>query len=105
VHFGNDGRKSGTLGMKEREQVLTAAVRVCKGKMPIMADAGTIDPAHVPRRMTMQAIDLGVDCLAGDTLLCQTTPQSTDPGFSQTADYGLPLVVSGCWTDHGRFLL
>ena len=52
--------ESGMLTHKERQAVLTTAVNICKGKIPILAGCGTIDPVHV-REMTLQAKDLGCD--------------------------------------------
>ena len=79
--------------MKERERVLTTAVRVCKGKMPIMAGCGTIDPTHV-KEMTLQAIDLGCDANLVVTPYYVKPPQrALIKHFQTTADYGLPLVV------------
>lgn len=85
--------ESNTLSMKEREQVLTTAVKICKGKMPIMAGCGTIDPAHV-KEMTMQAMDLGCDANLVVTPYYVKPPQrAMIKHFETVADHGLPVVL------------
>lgn len=57
--LGTTGEAS-VMSMDERAQVLRTAVEEVKGKVPILAGTGTIDPQHV-KEMTLQAIDLGCD--------------------------------------------
>ena len=52
--------ESSVMTMDERAQVLSTTVDEVKGKIPILAGTGTINPNHV-KEMTMQAIDLGCD--------------------------------------------
>ena len=57
--LGTTGEAS-VLSMEERRLVLSTAVEMLKGKIPIMAGCGTINPVAV-KEMTQQAIDLGCD--------------------------------------------
>ena len=50
--------EAAVMSMEERATVLTTAVEEVKGKIPILAGTGTIDPVHV-KEMTLQAIDIG----------------------------------------------
>ena len=52
--------EAAVMSMEERAIVLTTAVEEVKGKIPILAGTGTIDPVHV-KEMTLQAIDIGCD--------------------------------------------
>lgn len=81
------------MTLQEREIILSTAVELCKGKIPIMAGCGTINPNAV-KEMTQQAIDLGCDA----NLL--VTPYYVKPPqrgmirmFTQMADMGLPVVM------------
>lgn len=85
--------EANTLSMDERKKVLTTAVKVCKGKIPILAGCGTIDPKHV-KEMTLQAIDLGVDASLVVTPYYVKPPQrGLIKHFLDAADIGLPVVV------------
>ncbi|CAB9517523.1 4-hydroxy-tetrahydrodipicolinate synthase [Seminavis robusta] len=85
--------EANTLTMKEREAILKTAVKVCKGRIPILAGCGTIDPAHV-KEMTMQAMDLGVDASLVVTPYYVKPPQrGLIQHFTNAADLGLPVVV------------
>jgi 4-hydroxy-tetrahydrodipicolinate synthase len=90
--LGTTGEAS-TLSMEERRLVLTTAVEMCKGRIPIMAGCGTINPVAV-QEMTQQAIDVGCDA----NLL--VTPYYVKPPqrgmirmFCTIADMGLPVVL------------
>ena len=90
--LGTTGEAS-VMSMKERELILRTAVEEAKGKIPIMAGCGTINPTHI-KEMTQQAIDLGCDA----NLL--VTPYYVKPPqrgiiklFIQIADMGLPVVM------------
>jgi 4-hydroxy-tetrahydrodipicolinate synthase len=92
--LGTTGEAS-VLSMEERKQVLTCAVDMVKGRMPIMAGTGTIDPNHV-KEMTLQAADLGCDAALIVTPYYVKPPQA---GLIQhmitAADIpgGLPVVI------------
>lgn len=85
--------EANTLDMQERQAVLKMAVQVCKGKIPILAGCGTIDPHHV-KEMTLQALDLGVDASLVVTPYYVKPPQrGLVRHFIDAANYGLPVVV------------
>jgi 4-hydroxy-tetrahydrodipicolinate synthase len=85
--------EANTLDKQERTAVLKLAVQVCKGKIPILAGCGTIDPNHV-KEMTLQALDLGVDASLVVTPYYVKPPQrGLIKHFIDSANYGLPVVV------------
>ena len=85
--------EANTLTKQEREAVLTTAVRVCKGKIPILAGCGTIDPVHV-KEMTLQARDLGCDASLVVTPYYVKPPQrGLIKHFIDAASWGLPVVA------------
>lgn len=90
--LGTTGEAS-VLSMNERAKVLTTAVEEVKGKIPILAGTGTINPIHV-REMTQQAIDLGCDASLVVTPYYVKPPQrGLIKHFSDMADLGLPVVM------------
>jgi 4-hydroxy-tetrahydrodipicolinate synthase len=90
--LGTTGEAS-VMSMKERELILTTAVEMCKGKIPILAGCGTINPDHV-KEMTQQAIDLGCDA---NLMVCPYYVKPPQRGliqmFTSIADMGLPLIM------------
>jgi 4-hydroxy-tetrahydrodipicolinate synthase len=92
--LGTTGEAS-VLSMDERAQVLKCAVDMCKGRMPIMAGTGTIDPRHV-QELTLQAADLGCDAALIVTPYYVKPPQGgLIQHFITSADIvgGLPVVI------------
>lgn len=90
--LGTTGEAS-VMSMAERALILSTAVKMCKGRIPIMAGCGTINPDHV-REMTLQALDLGCDA---NLVVCPYYVKPPQRGlvkmFATTADLGLPLVM------------
>lgn len=90
--LGTTGEAS-VLSMEERKTVLSTAVDICKGTIPLLAGCGTINPIHV-RDMTQQAIDLGCDA---NLLVCPYYVKPPQRGmiklFTSIADMGLPVVM------------
>jgi 4-hydroxy-tetrahydrodipicolinate synthase len=85
--------EANTLNKEERKAVLKMAVQVCKGKIPILAGCGTIDPHHV-KEMTLEALDLGVDASLVVTPYYVKPPQrGLVRHFIDAANHGLPVVV------------
>ena len=90
--LGTTGEAS-VMSMDERAQVLKTAVEMVKGKMPILAGCGTINPNNV-KEMTKQAIDLGCDASLLVTPYYVKPPQrGLIKHFSDMADLGLPVVM------------
>lgn len=90
--LGTTGEAS-VLSAKERTQVLQLAVEVCKGKIPIIAGVGTIDPQKV-KDMTLEAIDLGCDAgLLVSPYYVKPPQRGLLKHFTSIADLGLPLVL------------
>mmetsp|Transcript_8880 Transcript_8880/g.13069 ORF Transcript_8880/g.13069 Transcript_8880/m.13069 type:complete len:356 (+) Transcript_8880:96-1163(+) len=82
-----------TLSMEERESVLKVAVEEVKGKIPILAGTGTIDPKHV-KEQTMQAMDIGCDAALIVTPYYVKPPQrGLVKHFVEMADIGLPVIL------------
>lgn len=90
--LGTTGEAS-VMSMKERELILSTAVEMCKGRIPILAGCGTINPNHV-KEMTLQAMDLGCDA---NLMVCPYYVKPPQRGliqmFTSIADLGLPLVM------------
>lgn len=64
-----------------------------KGKIPILAGTGTIDPKHV-KEQTMQAMDLGCDAALIVTPYYVKPPQrGLVKHFVEMADIGLPVIL------------
>ncbi|KAL7523384.1 hypothetical protein ACHAXR_000153 [Thalassiosira sp. AJA248-18] len=81
------------MSMDERAQVLSVAVEEVKGKIPILAGTGTINPQHV-KEMTLQAIDLGCDASLVVTPYYVKPPQrGLIKHMVSMADLGLPVVM------------
>jgi 4-hydroxy-tetrahydrodipicolinate synthase len=90
--LGTTGEAS-VMSMKERALILSTAVEMCKGKIPILAGVGTIDPKHV-EEMTQQAIDLGCDASLVVTPYYVKPPQrALIKHMSSMADLGLPVII------------
>lgn len=90
--LGTTGEAS-VLSMKERAKVLQLAVEEVKGKIPILAGTGTIDPGHV-KEMTLQAMDIGCDASLVVTPYYVKPPQrGLIKHFIDAADLGLPVVM------------
>lgn len=85
--------EASVMTMDERAQVLKVVVDEVKGKIPILAGTGTIDPEHV-KEMTQQAIDLGCDASLVVTPYYVKPPQrGLIKHFTTMADLGLPVVM------------
>ena len=85
--------EAAVMSMDERATVLTTAVEEVKGKMPILAGTGTIDPVHV-KEMTLQAIDIGCDASLVVTPYYVKPPQrGLVKHFLAMADLGLPVII------------
>jgi 4-hydroxy-tetrahydrodipicolinate synthase len=79
--------------MDERASVLKVAVEEVKGKMPILAGCGTINPTAV-KAMTEQAIDIGCDANLLVTPYYVKPPQRGLIKHAVTvADFGLPVIL------------
>jgi len=90
--LGTTGEAS-VMSMAERAVVLETAVEEVKGKIPILAGTGTIDPKSV-REMTLQAIDVGCDASLVVTPYYVKPPQrGLIKHFLAAADLGLPVIV------------
>lgn len=90
--LGTTGEAS-VMSTEERGKVLKTAVEEVKGKMPIMAGVGTINPNTV-KAMTQQAIDSGCDAALVVTPYYVKPPQRClIRHFTTCADYGLPVVI------------
>jgi 4-hydroxy-tetrahydrodipicolinate synthase len=90
--LGTTGEAS-VLSMEERAQVLQVAVEEVKGKIPILAGTGTINPNHV-KEMTLQAIDIGCDASLVVTPYYVKPPQrGLIKHFTDAANLGLPVVM------------
>lgn len=90
--LGTTGEAS-VLTMDERATVLKTAVEEVKGKIPILAGTGTIDPQKV-KDMTLQAIDIGCDASLVVTPYYVKPPQRClVKHFITMADLGLPVVM------------
>ena len=90
--LGTTGEAS-TMSFEERATVLKTAVEEVKGKLPILAGTGTIDPQHV-KEMTKQAIDIGCDAALIVTPYYVKPPQrGLVKHFLAMADLGLPVVI------------
>eukprot|EP01083_Nonionella_stella_P093306 261456_1 len=90
--LGTTGEAS-VMTMDERATVLKTAVEEVKGRIPILAGTGTINPQHV-KEMTLQAIDLGCDASLIVTPYYVKPPQrGLVNHFVSMADLGLPVVM------------
>jgi len=90
--LGTTGEAS-VMSMDERATVLKTAVEEVKGKIPILAGTGTINPVHV-KEMTMQAIDLGCDAsLVVAPYYVKPPQRGLIKHFADMADIGLPVVM------------
>lgn len=90
--LGTTGEAS-VMSMDERELILKTAVEECKGKIPILAGCGTIDPKAV-KAMTQQAIDIGCDANLMVTPYYVKPPQrGMIAMYTQIADMGLPVII------------
>lgn len=85
--------ESSVMSMAERELVLKTTVEEVKGKIPILAGTGTLNPNTV-KTMTQQAIDLGADaCLVVSPYYVKPPQRGLIRHFTTIADLGLPLVI------------
>lgn len=90
--LGTTGEAS-VMTMDERALILKTAVEEVKGKIPILAGTGTINPDHV-KEMTLQAIDIGCDASLVVTPYYVKPPQrGLINHFTSMADLGLPVVM------------
>jgi 4-hydroxy-tetrahydrodipicolinate synthase len=80
--------------MDERAQVLTTAVSMVKGRIPMMVGCGTINPHHV-QEMIQQAMDCGCDAALVVTPYYVKPPQrSLIRHYTSLADTSpLPLII------------
>ncbi len=91
-NLGTTGEAS-VLSAKERTQVLKLAVEVYKGKIPLTAGVGTVDPQKV-KDMTLEAIDSGVDAgLLISPYYVKPPQRGLLKHFTSIADSGLPIVL------------
>ena len=85
--------ESSVMTMDERAQVLSTTVDEVKGKIPILAGTGTINPKNV-KEMTMQAIDLGCDASLVVTPYYVKPPErALIKHFTDMANLELPVVM------------
>lgn len=86
--------EAGVLSMEERGQVLTTAVNMVKGRIPMMVGCGTINPHHV-QEMIQQATDCGCDAALVVTPYYVKPPQrSLIKHYTSLADTSpLPLII------------
>jgi 4-hydroxy-tetrahydrodipicolinate synthase len=86
--------EAGVLSMEERGQVLTTAVNMVKGQIPMMVGCGTINPHHV-QEMIQQATDCGCDAALVVTPYYVKPPQrSLIKHYTSLADTSpLPLII------------
>ena len=86
--------EAGVLSMEERALVLTTAVQMVKGRIPIMVGCGTINPQHV-QEMIQQAADCGADAALVVTPYYVKPPQrSLIRHYTTLADTSpLPLIL------------
>lgn len=90
--LGTTGEAS-TMNMEERRLVLSTAVEMAKGEIPIMAGCGTINPTAI-KEMTQQALDIGCDANLLVTPYYVKPPQRGMVNmFLDVADMGLPVVM------------
>jgi len=90
--LGTSGEAS-LLSMQEREDIIKTAVKMAKGKLPIIAGCGGMDLAST-KEMTQQAMDLGCDAALVVTPYYLQPPQSgLIQHFETVANWGLPVVV------------
>lgn len=90
--LGTTGEAS-VMSMDERAEVIKTAVEEVKGKIPILAGTGTINPEHV-KEMTLQAIDLGCDASLVVTPYYVKPPQrGLINHFTTMANLGFPVVM------------
>jgi len=90
--LGTTGEAS-VLTMAERKHVLETAVRTVKGKVPILAGTGTINPIAT-KEMTQQAMDLGCDAaLVVSPYYVKPPQRALVKLFLETADIGLPVIL------------
>lgn len=85
--------EASVMTMAERAQILTTAVELVKGQIPIMVGCGTIDPSGV-KDMIQQSIDLGADAALVVTPYYVKPPQRClIQHFTNAAYMGLPIVI------------
>jgi 4-hydroxy-tetrahydrodipicolinate synthase len=86
--------EAGVLSMTERQQILTTAVNMVKGQIPIMVGCGTINPQHV-QDMIQQATDCGADAALVVTPYYVKPPQrSLIRHYTTLADISpIPLII------------
>ena len=90
--LGTTGEAS-VLSMAERKLVIDTTVTMCKGGIPILVGAGTIDPKHVKDQI-LQARDLGADGVMIVTPYYVKPPQrGLVHHFTTAADLGMPTVL------------
>eukprot|EP00568_Trieres_chinensis_P005993 CAMPEP_0183300406 /NCGR_PEP_ID=MMETSP0160_2-20130417/6846_1 /TAXON_ID=2839 ORGANISM="Odontella Sinensis, Strain Grunow 1884" /NCGR_SAMPLE_ID=MMETSP0160_2 /ASSEMBLY_ACC=CAM_ASM_000250 /LENGTH=351 /DNA_ID=CAMNT_0025462819 /DNA_START=157 /DNA_END=1212 /DNA_ORIENTATION=- len=90
--LGTTGEAS-VLTPEERDAVLKVAVEEVKGKIPILAGTGTVDPAKV-KDLTLHAMDVGCDAALVVTPYYVKPPQrALVRHMLAAADHGLPVVV------------
>jgi 4-hydroxy-tetrahydrodipicolinate synthase len=90
--LGTTGEAS-LLTMEERKAILDCAVKIVKGKIPMMVGTGSIDPNAV-KEMTQQAIDCGCDAsLVVSPPYIKPPQRGLVNHFLTMADLGLPVVI------------
>jgi len=90
--LGTTGEAS-LLSKNERKKVIQTTVEMCKGKIPIMVGAGTIDPTTVKANI-LQARDEGADAVLVVTPYYVKPPQrGLIRHFTTAADLGMPTVL------------
>jgi len=77
----------------ERRVVLETVVEEIKGKIPIIAGTGSINPTEV-HEMTLQARDIGCDaCLIVSPPYIKPPQRGLVHHFTSIADLGLPVII------------
>jgi 4-hydroxy-tetrahydrodipicolinate synthase len=85
--------EAAVMSMDERALVLTTAVKIAKGKIPLLVGTGTINPESV-KAMTQQAIDLGADAnLLVSPYYVKPPQRGLIRHFTEVADMGLPVIL------------
>lgn len=90
--LGTTGEAS-LLSLNERRVILETAVEEVKGKIPIIAGTGSINPTEV-QEMTLQARDIGCDaCLVVSPPYVKPPQRGLIRHFTSVADLGLPVII------------
>ncbi|MDI6773940.1 MAG: 4-hydroxy-tetrahydrodipicolinate synthase [Verrucomicrobiota bacterium] len=101
VPMGSTGESS-TVSFDEHDEVITAAVERCRGRLPVIAGTGANSTAEAIH-FTKHAMEIGADASL------QVTPYYNRPNqdglvrhFTAAADLGLPMVLYNVPSRTGR---